>query len=161
MKGMSESLAGRVSVTELSGLSLREIFGVTFNRHFVPNENYLSEREKYLINYENIWDVIHKGEILKSYSNEGLDYRFSIFYYRGKDKRASGENEIDLIIEENGMLYPIEIKMTGNPRASMAAANPVLDKIEVKKRGMGVILCMVDKKTYLRENLVALPVMYI
>ncbi|MBR1669475.1 MAG: hypothetical protein IJ695_02145 [Butyrivibrio sp.] len=30
-------------------------------------------------------------------------------YYRGKDKSASGENEIDLIIEENGILYPVEI----------------------------------------------------
>lgn len=45
MKGMSESLAGRVSVTELTGLSLREIHGVTFNRHFVPTAEYLEERE--------------------------------------------------------------------------------------------------------------------
>jgi predicted AAA+ superfamily ATPase len=41
MKGMSESLAGRVSISELSGLSLREIYGVKFNRHFVPSEDYL------------------------------------------------------------------------------------------------------------------------
>lgn len=300
MKGMSESLAGRVSVTELSGLSLREIFQVPFNRHFVPTDSYFSEREKQLCSYDNLWEIIHKGsypelyaedrgwqdfyasyvntylerdvnelivsdsivfmkfltavaartgellnyaniagdvgvseptvknwisilertgiiyllqpyaasalnraihtpkvyfrdtglacyltrwltadalknsavagsmfetflvsEILKSYSNEGVDYRFSIFYYRGKDKRVSGENEIDMIIEENGVLYPIEIKMTGNPKASMAATNTVLDKIDARKRGMGVILCMVDKKTYLRENLVALPVSYI
>ena len=82
------------------------------------------------------------SEILKSYSNEGQDYGFSIFYYRGKDKRASGENEIDLIIEEDGVLYPIEIKMTGNPKASMASVNPVLDNIAGKKRGMGVVLCL-------------------
>ena len=30
-----------------------------------------------------------------------------------------------------------------------------------KKRGLGVILCLIDKKTYLRENLVALPISYI
>lgn len=101
------------------------------------------------------------SEILKSYSNEGRDYRFQIYYYRGKDKKNTGENEIDLIIEENGVLYPVEIKMTGNPKASMGSANAVLDKVPGKKRGMGVILCMIDRKTYLRENLVALPIDYI
>ena len=300
MKGMSESLAGRMSIVELTGLSLREIKGVPFNRHFVPTEEYLQEREKDFIRYSDIWEIIHKGsypelydidrdwqdfyssyvatylerdinelisadsltftkfmisvaartgemlnyaniasevgvseptikswisvlertgivyilqpysasvlkraiktpklyfrdtglacyltrwltaealknsavagnmfetfvvsEILKTYSNEGKDYRFSIFYYRGKDKKASGENEIDLIIQENGVLYPVEIKMTGNPKANMASTNEVLDKIPDKKRGMGVILCMIEKKTYLRENLVALPIEYL
>ena len=300
MKGMSESLAGRVSIMELCGLSLREIKNVPFNRHFVPTDEYFDKRENCLKKYEDLWEIIHKGsypefydvdrdwqdyyssyvatyierdinelintdsltftkfmtavaartgemlnyaniasevgvseptiktwisvlertgivyilqpysasslnraiktpkiyfrdtglacyltrwitaealknsavagnifetfivsEILKSYSNEGMDYKFSVFYYRGKDKRASGENEIDLIIEENGLLYPIEIKMTGNPKASMASANPILDKIPDKKRGMGVILCLIDKKTYLRENLLALPIEYI
>ena len=84
-----------------------------------------------------------------------------MYYYRGKDKSASSENEIDLIIEENGVLYPVEIKMTGNPKASMGSANPVLDKIPDKKRGTGVILCLVEQKLYLRENLIALPIEYV
>ena len=77
---------------------------------------------------------------------------------RTKEKQ---ENEIDLIIEENGVLYPVEIKMSGNPKAIMGATNQVLDKIPDKKRGMGIILCLIDKKTYLRENLIALPIEYI
>lgn len=300
MKGVSESLAGRASICELSGLSLREINQISFNNHFVPTEKYIKERETELKSYDHIWEVIHKGfypelydidrdwqefyssyvstylerdinelistdsitftkfltavaartgemlnfaniaseigvseptiknwisilertgivyllqpysanvlsraiktpkiyfrdtglacyltrwltadalknsavagnmfetfvvsEILKSYSNEGMDYHFNIFYYRGKDRKASGENEIDLIIEENGILYPVEIKMSGNPKASMGETNQVLDKIPDKKRGMGVILCLIDKKTYLRDNLVALPINYI
>ena len=300
MKGMSESLAGRVSISELSGLSLREIHGVEFNHHFVPTDDYINLREKEIKPYSNLWEIIHKGsypelydidrdwqeyyssyvstyierdinelisadsitftkfltvvaartgeilnytniasevgvseptiknwisilertgivyllqpysasalnraiktpkiyfrdtglacyltrwltadalkcsavagnifetfvvsEILKSYTNEGKDYKFNIFYYRGKDKNSSSENEIDLILEENGVLYPIEIKMSGNPKASMGATNPVLDKITDKSRGLGVILCLIDKKTYLRENLVALPIEYI
>lgn len=108
-----------------------------------------------------MFETFVMSEILKSYSNEGKDYRFQIFYYRGKDKNKTIENEIDLIIEENGVLYPVEIKMTGNPKADMGAANPVLDKIQEKSRGIGVILCLVDKKTYLRENLAALPIEYI
>lgn len=300
MKGISESLAGRVSIHELAGLSMREIYEVDFNKHFIPSETYIKEREMALKSYSDIWEVIHKGsypelyaydrdwqeyyssyvatylerdinelisadsitftkfltavaartgemlnyaniasevgvseptikswisilertgivyllqpysssalkravktpkvyfrdtglacyltrwltadalkcsavagnmfetfvvsEILKSYSNEGKDYRFNIFYYRGKDKNASGENEIDLVIEEDGVLYPIEIKMSGNPKANMGATNPVLDKVEGKVRGMGVILCLIEKKTYLRENLLALPIEYI
>lgn len=109
----------------------------------------------------NMFETFVVSEILKSFSNEGMDYRFSIFYYRGKDKNAASENEIDLVIEENGILYPVEIKMTGNPKVVMASANTILDKVSEKKRGMGVILCLVDKKTYLRENLLALPIEYI
>ncbi len=51
--------------------------------------------------------------------------------------------------------------MTGNPKAKMGSANTVLDKIPDKRRGMGVILCLADKKTYLRENLLALPLEYV
>ena len=109
----------------------------------------------------NMFETFVVSEILKSYSNEGKDYRFNIFYYRGKDRSASNENEIDLIIEEDGILYPVEIKMSGNPKASMGATNQVLDKIPDKKRGMGIILCLIEKKTYLRENLIALPINYI
>lgn len=65
------------------------------------------------------------------------------------------------MIEEDGVLYPVEIKMSGNPRADMGATNQVLDKVSDKKRGLGVILCLIDKKTYLRENLVALPIEFI
>ena len=39
----------------------------------------------------NMFETFIVSEILKTYSNEGKDYRFSIFYYRGKDKKASGE----------------------------------------------------------------------
>ena len=55
-------------------------------------------------------------------------------------ERLITPNEIDLIIEEDGVLYPIEIKMSGNPKANMGATNSVLDKIKEKTRGMGVIL---------------------
>ena len=109
------------------------------------------------------------NEILKSYSNEGLDYDFNVFYYNGKDKIKKNvdgkevviDGEIDLIILENGILYPIEIKMTANPKADMTSEFDVLDKVKESKRGMGVIICMYDKKLYLRENLVVLPINYL
>jgi hypothetical protein len=51
--------------------------------------------------------------------------------------------------------------MTGNPKPGMGSANQVLDKIPDKKRGTGVVLCLIDIKTYLRENLIALSIEYI
>ena len=311
MEGVSESLAGRVSVVELEGLSLREIKGISFNRHFIPTETYIREREMSLKEYrQDLWEIIHRGsypelyanperewvdfyqsyvktylerdvnklikaknhltfvkfltcvaartgqvinyanisseigvseitvkewisileksgiifilkpytssalnrairkpklyfrdtglccyltrwltpdtlkngamagamfetfvinEILKSYSNEGLEYDFNIFYYNGKDKKKKKENgeeieadgEIDLILQEDGILYPIEIKISATPKADMASEFDVLDGIPDKKRGMGAIICLYDKKLFLRENLIALPLEYI
>ena len=61
MKKARESLAGRISILELQSLSLREMNNVDFNTHFVPNENYLSQREKHLKKYDNIFSTIHRG----------------------------------------------------------------------------------------------------
>ena len=70
MKGVSESLAGRVSIVELAGLSMREINNIGFNRHFVPTEAYLKAREKHISPYEGIWEVIHKGSYPELYDVE-------------------------------------------------------------------------------------------
>lgn len=311
IESISESLAGRVSLLEMEGLSLREINKVDFNKHFVPNEDYLAAREEKLKKYKgDIWEVIHRGsypelyanpekewvdfyqsyvktylerdvnklikaknhltfvkfmtsvaartgqilnyaniasevgvsevtikdwisileksglvyilkpytssvlnrairtpklyfrdtglccyltrwlttdtlkngamsgamfetfvinEILKSYSNEGMDYDFDVFFYNGKDKKKkkiNGEEEdvdgeIDLIIHENGILYPIEIKLTTRPQANMASEFDVLDGVPEKKRGMGAIICLTDRKMFLRENLIALPLHFL
>lgn len=67
MKGISESLAGRVSIFELSGLSMREIKKIKFNKHFVPTEDYLKERETELKKYDNVWEIIHKGSYPELY----------------------------------------------------------------------------------------------
>ena len=109
------------------------------------------------------------SEILKSYSNRGIDYRYCVSYYRGRDKKkvkAGGEyvdveSEIDLIIEENGILYPIEIKKNASVTADATSAFPVLDKVDEKKRGMGAIVCSCPQPGLLRENILQIPVWYI
>ena len=109
------------------------------------------------------------SEILKSYSNRGIDYRYCVSYYRGRDKkkvRKDGveyevESEIDLIIEENGILYPVEIKQNPTVTADEAGAFTVLDKVEDKRRGMGAIVCTCPQPNLLRGNLLQLPVWYI
>ena len=99
------------------------------------------------------------SEILKSYSNRGLDYRYFVSYYRGKDNHR--ENEIDLIIEQDGVLYPIEIKQSEQPTAKETSAFTILDKIEEKKRGMGAVVCMAPQPGQLRENVLAIPVWFL
>ena len=311
---IKESLSGRTSIIELNNLSLREINNISFNKHFVPTEEYILEREKYLKQYEDVWAYIHRGfypelydnpnkdwdefyssyvqtyiekdiltnikvkditafsrflgavssrtgtilnydniandvgvsavtikewisllvktniifllqpyysshlnraikspklyfkdtglaaylsgwlskeqlqrgalngafyetfvinELIKSFANEGKDYSKRVFYYNGKDKTRKKINkdgsittvniecEIDFIIEENGVLYPIEIKKKDMPIASDAASFEILDKEINKKRGLGVIISSNSNKIYLRDNLLCLPIEYI
>lgn len=309
MQNVSESLSGRIGILELCGLSMRECMGDSFNRHFLPTMEYVTERRKSVKQPENIWEIIHRGgypelqdkekewgalyadyvktymerdvrelaavqdlnafrqfmiaaaarcgeilnyssiaseigkdvgtvknwmsileasgiiyllepytsgilkrvvkspklyfrdtglacyltrwlsaeslaygamsgplfetfvvsEILKSFSNEGMDYRHFVSYYRGRDKKKVKENgetleaeaEIDLIIEENGILYPIEIKKNTQAKAIMTSAFSVLDQIPGKKRGTGAVICNCPDVGALRENVLQVPVWYI
>lgn len=295
MKDISESLAGRVGIFNLLGLSLREIKEIDFNEPFLPTEEYLTKRKKYeiQITYDEIWDMIHKGampalyqeesdvdmfyamyvstyierdvrsltqvgdtlsflkfmtalasrigqllnlnsianevgitiptaqrwlsilvasnivyvlepyynnimkravktpkvyfldtglaayltkwktsevletgtmagnffenyviiEIIKSYYNSG-ELRPPVYFYRDKEKR-----EIDLIIEQNGKLYPIEIKKTANPSKDMIENFKVLENI--KEIGEGAIICMYDKIINLDEKNKVIPYRYL
>ena len=75
------------------------------------------------------------AEIIKSYINNG--FQPPIYYYRDKEKR-----EIDLLIWKNGLLHPIEIKMTANPEKRQLSAFGVLDTLPAPyKRGEGGIIC--------------------
>lgn len=95
------------------------------------------------------------SEIIKSYYNSGHDSK-DIYFYRDKDKK-----EIDLIIEKDNILYPIEIKKSAQPTIDMAKSLSVLHKIPEKTVGQGCILCQCDKMHYLSDNVAALPVEYI
>ena len=295
MKNVSESLAGRIGILNLLGLSLREIKQINFNKPFMPTEEYIEERERYKekTSYEEIWKIIHKGsmpalyqensdlemfysmyvstyierdvrnltqvgdtlsflkfmtalasrigqllnlesiskevgisvptaqrwlsilvssnivyllepyynnimkravktpkiyfldtgiaayltkwktsevlesgmmagnffenfvivEIIKSYYNSG-ELRPPIYFYRDKDKK-----EIDLIIEQNGKIYPIEIKKTANPTKDMINNFKVLEK--VKEVGEGAIICMYDNIINLDEKNRVIPYEYL
>lgn len=295
MKNVSESLAGRIGILNLLGLSLREIKEIDFNNQFIPTEEYLRKRENYIkdISYSEIWDIIHKGtmpalyqeesdfemfysmyvntyierdvrnltqvgdtltflkfmtalasriggllnlntvanevgitiptaqrwlsilissnivyllepyynnimkravktpkiyfldtglvsyltkwknkdvlesgnmagnffenfvivEIIKSYYNNG-ELRPPLYFYRDKEKK-----EIDLIIEQNGILHPIEIKKSANPNKDMISNFKVLDK--VGEVGDGGIICMYDKLINFDEKNRVIPYTYL
>jgi predicted AAA+ superfamily ATPase len=92
-------------------------------------------------------------EILKSYYNAGI-HPNNIYYYRNKDK-----NEVDIIIESGGVLYPVEIKKHSNPTKKDAENFALLRKFA--KVGEGAVICQCDRPMPLDEAVTALPVWYI
>lgn len=299
MRGVSETLAGRVNIVELSTLSLREIQGLDFHQSFVPTKEYIQARAGNARKPDNIWQVIHRGgypalqnpqvewsqffasyvktylerdirslsavqdlddyrrfmvavaartgqivnyaniadeigrdaktvkhwlslleasgivyllepyassvlkrvikapklyfrdtglaayltrwltpetlavgamsgamfetfvvgEIIKSYANRGIDYRYVLSYYRGRDR--SREQEIDLVIDENGQLYPVEVKMSTRPSPKQAQAFATLETIPDRKVTSGAIVCLAPQPALLEDNLWAIPVWYL
>lgn len=90
------------------------------------------------------------SEIIRSYLNAGR--RPPIFYYRDSDQR-----EIDLIIEENGKLQPIEIKKSSNPKINAGRHFSVLDKTG-KVKSIGSVICMCDDLMPISDESWAVPV---
>ena len=298
MKGVSESLAGRIGLVTLTGLSLREMYGVSFDLPFLPVDAYYAARGKQLaqISYDEVWNTIHRGcmpelfgspgfnwqmfygayvrtyierdvreiteigdtvkftkfmvaaaastgqllnlaslardvgisqptaerwlsvlvasnlvfllrpyasnitkravktpklyfldtglaayltrwntpdvlkngamagaffesfviaEIIKSYYNRGI-LEPALYFYRDKDM-----NEIDLLIEENGLLYPLEIKKHADPSSKDINAFSRIDKITGMKRGPGGVICLYDNLITLQGEDKAIPVKYL
>jgi uncharacterized protein len=77
------------------------------------------------------------GEILKSRLNAGLHE--PLFYFRNKDQR-----EVDLLIQADGLLHPVEIKRSANPGADALAGIKSLHNMGVPL-GTGAVVCMVQK----------------
>lgn len=87
------------------------------------------------------------SEILKSWQNSGKEP--FLYYYRDKDT-----NEIDLILESDGMLSPIEIKKTVTPEKKLLNVFNVIQKSPLQ-RGTGAVLCMAEKLgAFDRDNLI-------
>lgn len=298
MKGVSESLSGRIGLVTLLGFSLRERYGVDFDEPFLPTDQYFAARKQHLadIEYDSIWEMIHRGsmpelcenpdfdwqmfygayvrtyierdvrelsevgdavkftrfmtaaaastgqlvnmaslardvgvspptaerwlsilvasnivyllkpysnnvtkravktpklyfldtglaayltrwntvdvlkngamagaffesfvisEIIKSYYNNGIADP-PLYFYRDKDM-----NEIDLLLEDGGTLYPIEVKKHADPQKKDADAFQLLDKIPTAKRGPGGVICMYDKLITLKDEDRVIPIQYL
>ncbi len=72
-----------------------------------------------------------------------------MYYYRDKDVK-----EIDLVLEHDGVLNPIEIKKSANPRPELVKVFELLDKASTP-RSKGAVVCMkpelgaIDKENYI------------
>ena len=279
MKNVSESLAGRIAILKLQGLSLREILGDDFQATFVPNREYLAARQTTFRLSENIWQVYYasyvatyierdvrqlvnvgnssdftrfmvaiaarSGELL-NYSSVAQDVGVSVdtvkrwlnvlqtsgivyllqpysnnhlkrviktpkiymlntglmafltkwltpetiqngaksgqffetfvvseiiksFYNQGIEPpiyfyRDTNQKEIDLLIEYQQTLYPIEIKTTASPNKKMANTFDILRNTLPQNElniAHGTIINQYEKAIWLADNLVAIPFNFI
>jgi predicted AAA+ superfamily ATPase len=97
-----------------------------------------------------IFETYAVSEILKSYYiNETYP---PIYYYRDTDGR-----EIDLVLEYNGTVYPIEIKKTANPGRDAIKNFSVLQN-SGKVVGEGAVVCMYKNVLPIDKNNWAIPV---
>ena len=87
------------------------------------------------------------SEIMKSYQNAGLEPY--LYFYRDRDAK-----EIDVVLEGDGKLYPLEIKKTAAPDKRLTRVFGVIDKSPLQL-GTGAILCMADHfSAFDRDNLI-------
>ena len=102
------------------------------------------------------------SEIYKSYLNAGKEP--PIFYYRDKDKK-----EIDLLLYQNGILSPIEIKKSASPGKAAIKNFRVLEPITAEPAhagleslkveiGTGSVICMANDLLPLNEKNWYVPV---
>ena len=89
------------------------------------------------------------------YYNKGV-LEPPIYFYRDKDM-----NEIDLIIENAGVLHPIEIKKHADPSKKDIEAFKILDKIPNVSRGQGGVVCLYDNLISLTDTDLIIPIKYL
>ena len=155
-------------------LRILETLGIIFYLH--PYSNNLLKRlvktpklyfyDTGLVSYLTKWssaEVLESGamngailenyvvsEVAKSYLNCGVEPY--MYYYRDKDMK-----EIDIVLEHDGILNPIEIKKTANPGTELTRVFAVLDKGAVP-RGNGAILCMKPELSAIDRNNFIVPI---
>lgn len=89
------------------------------------------------------------SEILKSYANAGIEPDF--YYYRDKD-----DNEVDLIIERDGTLYPVEFKKAATIKRDDVKS---FSQLAVFKQavGMGALVSLYPDCQLIKENVRTIP----
>ena len=92
------------------------------------------------------------SEIIKGYLNNGIDTRSRLFYYRDNNRK-----EIDLLIRDNGKLFPIEIKKSADPGKNALKNFSVLSSFN-EEIGEGAVLCMSSMTVSLDEKNKIVPI---
>ena len=90
------------------------------------------------------------SEIMKGYQNAGLEPY--LYFYRDRDTK-----EIDVIIEGDGKIYPLEIKKTATPDKRIIRTFGVIDKAPLEV-GTGAVLCMAEQFGAFDRNNLIVPI---
>ena len=102
-----------------------------------------------------IFETYVVNEIIKSFTNQGKDARKHLYYYRDNNQK-----EIDLLINYNNVIYPIEIKKSANPGKEAIKNFDVVNNFETEK-GNGIVLCMAKDIIAYDDNNYIVPLEYI
>lgn len=102
-----------------------------------------------------IFETFIVSEIIKSYLNCGMDMS-KIYYYRDKDKR-----EIDLVIDYDHTLYPIEIKKGATVKKDWAKNLNLLDNIKDRNISKKIVISQVDRIISVNDDCITIPIEYI
>lgn len=92
-------------------------------------------------------------EILKSYWHTGKTPY--CYFYRDRDQQ-----EIDLLIEQDGKLYPIEFKKTASPSLNAIKSFKTMEKLGLPM-GPGAMVCLKETDVPLSREVMAIPVGYL
>jgi predicted AAA+ superfamily ATPase len=182
MRGITESLAGRVAILEdvdiapntaKKWLSVLEASGLVFllQPYFKNMAKRLIKTPKLyfmdtgLAAYLARWTT---PEALEEGASAGAFFETFVVSEIVKSHRNGGEspqlyyfrdgkrNEIYLLIHQNDAYHPIEIRKTSNPKVTDMAAFKIFSKIE--KLGYGALLCLVDEPYPLTDGASAISV---
>ena len=140
MKNVSETLAGRVGILELQGISLREQFDIEFNKPFIPNEEYISEREKNITEYTNLWQRIHRGYMPELIFNDRKKWEFFYSSYVQTYIERDVRDLINISDESKFLKFMISLaSRSGELLNYGAVANEVGISNETVKRWVSVL----------------------
>ena len=102
-----------------------------------------------------IFETYIISEIIKSYTNNGIDPRKHLYFYRDNNQK-----EIDLLVIDNNIVYPIEIKKSSNPGKEAIKNFDVVNRFEMEV-GNGIVLCLCKDIIALDENNYYVPIEFI
>lgn len=102
-----------------------------------------------------IFETYIMSEIIKTYTNNGLNPKARLYYYRDTNQR-----EIDLLIFYDNTVYPVEIKKSANPGKEAIKNFDLVNKFEVNV-GTGIVLCMMENIMSINNNNYFVPIEYI
>lgn len=99
-----------------------------------------------------VFETFVVSEILKSYLNAGSGIR-DVWFYRDSRKR-----EIDLVIQRDRVLHPVEVKTAGLVRADAVKNFQALAGFDGFELGTGAVVCQTPQPYLVTENVQAIPV---
>ena len=120
MQNVSESLAGRIGILELQGLSLREKQKANFFEPFVPDSDYIQNRLENLVQYKDIWNDIFYGS-MPEMTNKEIDWNF---FYRSYVKSYIERDVRNLMnIKDESLFYKFMVALAARTGCLFNAAD--------------------------------------